>query len=470
MRLFGRSRLPSPGRPGLSLFDIQSRIGHSSPEVHAFFPRNLTVRQTLESAYAEAPLSPPKLDVQSDSRVDACLRWFQGELNPAVGMNPTLKREILRREREPALEQFVSGEKEQFYHEYIKYWHNVEEEDKQGIEWADERHFGELTFAAQRLALFLRAIIAKPDIVLLDEAFSGMDDMMRNKCHLFLEHGEARRFSIYRYTGKGLENQREDIGESDRGMRDLDRSFTIREGLTAEQALIVVSHVREEIPRCVRNYLYLPEAGSGVPAVFGTVRKTTMRVDGGLWNAIWKIPSLPRRKINEKDRKEMQDEEEEGNRPVAARSGRPRKEAEEVEKMGEEGVGSEEEKEQKRALRERRRKNREVARRYKSKLKESRARVLLRGHSLRAGNAYELKIPDATAGERDESGVPKSLHPRSRLKDQEMKPSTKARGRPRTKPVAPPVTMERPEPRRRRKPRRNILSSRRVYERNQGKI
>lgn len=81
IKLFGRSRLPQLGQPGISVFDIQRRMGHSSPEVHAFFPKQLSVRRVLESAWADAPLSKAKLSSEEKSRVDACLRWFARELN-----------------------------------------------------------------------------------------------------------------------------------------------------------------------------------------------------------------------------------------------------------------------------------------------------------------------------------------------------------------------------------------------------
>jgi ABC-type molybdenum transport system ATPase subunit/photorepair protein PhrA len=57
IKLFGRSRLPAPGQPGISVFDLQRKMGHSSPEVHAFFPKNISLRRTLESAWADAPLA-----------------------------------------------------------------------------------------------------------------------------------------------------------------------------------------------------------------------------------------------------------------------------------------------------------------------------------------------------------------------------------------------------------------------------
>ena len=67
IKMFGFGRLPLPGRPGISIFDIQARIGQSSPEVHTFFPRNLTLRQTIENAWAETFLGTPKLNSHEDA-------------------------------------------------------------------------------------------------------------------------------------------------------------------------------------------------------------------------------------------------------------------------------------------------------------------------------------------------------------------------------------------------------------------
>lgn len=74
VKLFGRSRLPEPGRPGISIFELQSRIGHSSPEIHAFFPRQLSIRQALETAFAETFLSKPKLNIERDLDISAILQ------------------------------------------------------------------------------------------------------------------------------------------------------------------------------------------------------------------------------------------------------------------------------------------------------------------------------------------------------------------------------------------------------------
>lgn len=60
------------------------------------------------------------------------------------------------------------------------------------------------------------------------------------------------------------------------------------EGLSREQALIVVSHVKEEVPGLVRDWVYLPEAGTGEKARFGHLDGPLEGVRGG-WEEIWGI-------------------------------------------------------------------------------------------------------------------------------------------------------------------------------------
>ncbi|KAI0482098.1 P-loop containing nucleoside triphosphate hydrolase protein [Xylariaceae sp. FL0804] len=236
IRLFGRSRLPEPGSGTLPLtfWDIQSRIGHSSPEIHQHMPRSLTVRQVIENAWADTFRSKAKLDSQAKEKVDATLRWFRPELSPASG-------------------------------------------DPLRLEWADQYLFGELSFSAQRVALYLRAVVKKPDVVVLDEAFSGMDDGVRNKCLLFLEHGEARRYATRR---DGSEAVVDNSGGGGGG-----GELRVR-GLEDRQALVCISHVREEIPDCVREWICLPEANSGEPARFG-VSTAPLGRDEASWRQIW---------------------------------------------------------------------------------------------------------------------------------------------------------------------------------------
>ncbi|CAM1511505.1 Fc.00g090180.m01.CDS01 [Cosmosporella sp. VM-42] len=232
VRLFGRSRLPEPGsgRRPLTFWDIQSRIGHSSPEVHQHMPRGLTVRQVIENAWADTFRAKPKLDHIACEKVEAALRWFAPELNPAYSSSSS----------------------------------------QQGLAWADDYMFGGLSFSAQRIALFIRSMIKSPDIVVLDEAFSGMDDAVRDKCTLFLNEGEHKTY------------QGETVIESDAS-----KSGTVKiPGLSEQQALICIAHVKEEVPDCVREWVCLPESNTGEKARFG-------RLDGPLgeeerrWNEVW---------------------------------------------------------------------------------------------------------------------------------------------------------------------------------------
>ncbi|PSK59463.1 elongation factor 3 [Elsinoe australis] len=201
VKILGRSRLPSKGERGITLFELQRRIGHASPEVHSFFPKSLSLRRSLESAWADAPMSRPKVGEAERHKVEEVLSWFADELNTAS-----------RR----------SGPSTTKTH---------------ALEWADETRFGELSFSGQRLLLFLRALIAGQEIVVLDEVFSGMDKVVREKAFRFLAHGTE--------------------GEGETGQGGVP-------GLSDKQALIVIAHDKGDMPGCIRDWICLPEpAGKG---------------------------------------------------------------------------------------------------------------------------------------------------------------------------------------------------------------
>lgn len=282
--LFGQSRLPQPGQPGISIFDIQNRIGHSSPEIHAFFPRNLTVRQTIENAWADTFLGRPQLNHSRDCKVDACLRWFEPELNPSpVHSADVVKQEVYQTSSNLDTAADVAHKKRRI--RKIGKAKNVElkveEIDSTDLDWADSLRFGEIPFSAQRVALLLRAIIKQPDLVILDEAFSGMDDYVRDKCMLFLAHGETR---VFNYAlGRDQDQQ---------GVRQVKESKQSKQervmvaGLSQEQALICVSHLLEEVPSLVREWLCLPEPNEDKPPRFGRMNSSLER-DWGKWREIW---------------------------------------------------------------------------------------------------------------------------------------------------------------------------------------
>ncbi len=152
------------------------------------------------------------------------------------------------------------------------------------VDWADNLRFGDVPFTAQRVALFLRAIIKKPDLVVLDEAFSGMDDQVRDKCMLFLTWGETKSFGV-------LADRKERV--KNRFVYDTTSqllSERLFEGLGKDQALICVSHVKEEVPGVVRQWMSLPEAGTGNAARFGRFPGPLEGYKRG-WDEIWGVQS-----------------------------------------------------------------------------------------------------------------------------------------------------------------------------------
>jgi ABC-type molybdenum transport system ATPase subunit/photorepair protein PhrA len=255
IRVFGRGRLPQVGQPGISIFDIQARIGQSSPEIHAFFPQNLSLRKTIENAWADTYLSIPRLTYESDLAVDVCLRWFEAELNP--GFTPSTSKVIAHKSARARSTTAIAP----------------------STDWADDVRFGDAPFSAQRVALFLRAIVKKPDLVVLDEAFSGMDAYVHDKCMLFLTWGETKSFAIA--TGCG--------GERERFVVDTEPELLSEKlfvGLSKDQALICVNHVKEEVPGVVRDWISLPEASLGKAAEFGRL-EGPLEGNGNAWGKIW---------------------------------------------------------------------------------------------------------------------------------------------------------------------------------------
>jgi hypothetical protein len=181
----------------------------------------------------------PRLDEEAREKVDACLGWFEQDLHPSVG-----------------------------------------EKGSGNLKWADELLFGGLPFSAQRVALFLRAVIKAPDLVILDEAFSGMDDGVRDRCLLFLAHGEIKSFS-HPHSSSEIDKAPK-VVESD-----VQKQGRVKvRGLGHEQALIVISHVKEEIPGSVREWICLPEANTGRPARFGRL-EGPIEGDYRRWSQIW---------------------------------------------------------------------------------------------------------------------------------------------------------------------------------------
>ena len=52
---------------------------------------------------------------------------------------------------------------------------------------ADQKAFEQLTVSEQKLVLFIRALVKMPEVLILDEAFSGMEVEPVLRCYEFLE-------------------------------------------------------------------------------------------------------------------------------------------------------------------------------------------------------------------------------------------------------------------------------------------
>lgn len=276
VKLFGRSRLPEPGQPAISLFELQSRIGHSSPEIHAFFPRQLSIRAAIESAFADTFLSKPKLDYEKDLDVSAVLRHFRSELAPNDDLTTDEDlNKIADGERDPLPPIGKANRTDHFY--------GAEEE----LDYADTVRFGDLSPAQQRLVLFIRALVHRPDIVILDEALSGLSANIRDKCLAFLDYGQTQH-KENRYVITGTTNQRGRVQYRRRPVLNPIR-FT---GLSPDQALLVISHVADEIPVRCSHYMVLPPGGQnegddGMQFRTGPLMPESSLRDEHNWNTVW---------------------------------------------------------------------------------------------------------------------------------------------------------------------------------------
>ncbi|QRG39794.1 hypothetical protein FDK38_004249 [Candidozyma auris] len=127
---------------GVSYFDVNNRIGISSPELHATVPPRAYAHDVVYNGLVR--------DIGNSN--------FKFKYKYSGDQNE------LPEEAQNLLQVFAP-------------------------ELAKIRHlrFHELTVSQQKLVLFLRAAIKNPDILILDEAFSCMDDeVLMNKCHDYI--------------------------------------------------------------------------------------------------------------------------------------------------------------------------------------------------------------------------------------------------------------------------------------------
>lgn len=152
----------------VSYFDINKRIGMSAPELHAVFLKKcsdkLNVREAIATGFHEAS---------------------SNNFTPIWDHLDAAQQTLIKK--------------------YMQYF-NLEEDTL----------FGDLSVSDQKLVLFIRSLIKMPDLLLLDEAFSGMEQEPMVRCHELLNHWPG--------------------------------------------TILVVSHVPEETPAC-QNYLRLISPG-----------------------------------------------------------------------------------------------------------------------------------------------------------------------------------------------------------------
>ncbi|CRG86581.1 putative ABC transporter ATP-binding protein C323,04 [Talaromyces islandicus] len=276
VRLFGRSRLPEPPKPGISIFDLQARIGHSSPEIQAFFPPHLTIREAIESVWADTFLSKPKLNFEIDKLIDRVLAHFRTDLVKPRQLQPTKENEI-------DMSIIPSGVLQRFATPPRQSANETDEADSESsydnmnlpvgfdtYAYADEMTFGQLDVAQQRLVLFIRAIIKKQEVIVLDEAFSAMPPTMRQKCFALLEGPPP--------AAEGQESEQ---------LPYVDET----------QSVIFVSHQRQEIPDSVRFWMRLPsQVGDDQQLNFamGVLPDgETLASSNELWQNLWSKNSFP---------------------------------------------------------------------------------------------------------------------------------------------------------------------------------
>ncbi|KAK9452421.1 P-loop containing nucleoside triphosphate hydrolase protein [Limtongia smithiae] len=120
-------------------FSINRVIGHASPEIHAIFPKTLTARQAVATGFTIGSFLPP---------------------SGSAHIAGTLTKE----QREARVQQFLD-------------YFSVK----------GETVFADLSLNDQKLVLFMRAIVKNPEILVLDEAFSGMNDRSILLCKQFVD-------------------------------------------------------------------------------------------------------------------------------------------------------------------------------------------------------------------------------------------------------------------------------------------
>lgn len=124
-------------------FDINKRIGMSSPELHAIFLKNSGDRLSIRECIATG--------------------FHEGSSNNFIPMWDKL-----------------SDNQKKIVNMYITYF------ELQDI--SETKLFDEVSVSKQKLILFVRSLVKMPEVLILDEAFSGMEAEPMIRCQEFLEY------------------------------------------------------------------------------------------------------------------------------------------------------------------------------------------------------------------------------------------------------------------------------------------
>ena len=140
--VFGHRR----GKSGESIWDVKRRIGFVSPELHLYFPQNLSVHQVALTGLTDTLTPPKRVSPETEADLSQLLAYFE--------LTNTLN-----------------------------------------------RPFGTLSAGEQRLVLLVRALLKNPPVLLLDEPFQAIDarhielarwliDSLSEKTILFVTHDQ----------------------------------------------------------------------------------------------------------------------------------------------------------------------------------------------------------------------------------------------------------------------------------------
>lgn len=240
VRFFGRPVAADPERPNdaeeIPASAVRERIAVVSPEVAAAIPRDLGVRQVLESTWAATFDAMPMLNHERDVLVNACLRWCAEELLTDSGLVPDEAPDLTPPDAQAPKDGLA-----------LLQMRDLMSPD---LDWADRVRFGDLSVGAQAVVVFLRALLKKPELLLMREPFRDMSRGLRERCEYFMQP-QSRKPPDW-----ALDLDRRVMGP--RRWRSVAKRIIATMQLRPHQAVIYVTSKRGEEYFLVQDWLLLP--------------------------------------------------------------------------------------------------------------------------------------------------------------------------------------------------------------------